>query len=48
MSTADIAETLEINEGTVHSRLHYARKKLRGLLEAEGAVLTAAHARKRQ
>jgi RNA polymerase sigma-70 factor (ECF subfamily) len=32
MSASEIAETLHLNEGTVHSRLHYARKKLRDLL----------------
>lgn len=29
MSIAEIADVLEINEGTVHSRLHYAHHKLR-------------------
>jgi RNA polymerase sigma-70 factor (ECF subfamily) len=29
MSIAEIADVLEINEGTVHSRLHYAHRKLR-------------------
>ena len=28
LSTAEIAAVLEVNEGTVHSRLHYARQKL--------------------
>jgi RNA polymerase sigma factor (sigma-70 family) len=32
MSIAEIAETLDINEGTVHSRLHYAHLKLRDRL----------------
>lgn len=35
MSIAEIAEVLEINEGTVHSRLHYAHLKLRERLAAE-------------
>jgi len=29
LSTAEIAAVLDLNEGTVHSRLHYARKKLK-------------------
>jgi RNA polymerase sigma-70 factor (ECF subfamily) len=33
MSVSEIAETLDVNEGTVHSRLHYARKKLHGHLQ---------------
>jgi RNA polymerase sigma-70 factor (ECF subfamily) len=40
LSTAEIAETLQIQEGTVHSRLHYARKRLKSLLaETSGAIL---------
>ena len=35
MAYAEIAETLEIPVGTVMSRLHYARKKLRERMEAE-------------
>jgi len=33
LSTFEIAEILEINEGTVHSRLHYGREQLRIELE---------------
>jgi RNA polymerase sigma-70 factor, ECF subfamily len=32
MSVPEIAQTLDVSEGTVHSRLHYARKKLHGYL----------------
>jgi RNA polymerase sigma-70 factor (ECF subfamily) len=35
MSIAEIAEVLEIQEGTVHSRLHYAHLRLRERLEAD-------------
>jgi DNA-directed RNA polymerase specialized sigma24 family protein len=28
LSVAEIAESLGTNQGTVHSRLHYARKEL--------------------
>ena len=34
LSIAEIAEILSINEGTVHSRLHNAREKLRTVLAA--------------
>jgi len=37
LSLADIAGTLDIPIGTVRSRLHYARRALRGALEAEAA-----------
>ena len=33
LSVAEIAEVMSINEGTIHSRLHYAREKLRVALE---------------
>ncbi|TDA67973.1 MAG: RNA polymerase sigma factor [Chloroflexi bacterium] len=33
MSVSEIAEVLEVNEGTVHSRLHYAHLKLRERLQ---------------
>jgi RNA polymerase sigma-70 factor (ECF subfamily) len=32
LSVPEIAHILDISEGTVHSRLHYARRKLQGLL----------------
>lgn len=32
LSITEIAEILSINEGTIHSRLHYAREKLREIL----------------
>jgi len=32
LSVPEIAQTLAISEGTAHSRLHYARKKLQGYL----------------
>ena len=34
MSVAEIAEILSINEGTIHSRLHTARERLRGALKS--------------
>lgn len=33
LPVAEIAEILSVNEGTVHSRLHNARKRLKGQLE---------------
>ncbi len=33
LSIAEISEILSVNEGTIHSRLHSAREKLRGALE---------------
>jgi RNA polymerase sigma-70 factor (ECF subfamily) len=36
LSYAEIAEAMEIPKGTVMSRLHHARKRLRTLLEASG------------
>lgn len=35
LSTAEIAEVLQINEGTVHSRLHIGRERLRLELEKQ-------------
>jgi RNA polymerase sigma-70 factor (ECF subfamily) len=32
LTVPEIAQILEISEGTVHSRLHYARRKLQGVL----------------
>ncbi len=40
LSVPEIAETLQIQQGTVHSRLHYAREKLHAVLLAH--PLTAA------
>ena len=34
MSIAEISEILEVNEGTIHSRLHTARERLRDAMEA--------------
>ena len=34
MSVAEIAEILAINEGTIHSRLHTARERLKGALKS--------------
>jgi len=36
LSTRELADVMEIPEGTVKSRLHYAREKLRTLLQEEG------------
>jgi len=33
LSIAEISEILSVNEGTIHSRLHSAREKLRGALK---------------
>jgi RNA polymerase sigma-70 factor (ECF subfamily) len=38
LSAPEIAEILDISEGTVHSRLHYARRKLRGYLSHAGIL----------
>ncbi len=38
LSYQEIADALGISKGTVMSRLHYARKKVAALLEAEGMV----------
>ena len=38
LSYAEIAEVLEIPKGTVMSRLHHARRRVREVLEANGAV----------
>lgn len=37
LSTAEIAAVLDLNEGTVHSRLHYARQKLLRQLQPDPA-----------
>jgi len=34
MSISEIAQVLEVSEGTIHSRLHYAHQKLRDRLKA--------------
>ncbi len=34
LSIAEISEILSVNEGTIHSRLHNAREKLRGALKS--------------
>lgn len=36
LTVAEIAQTLEISEGTVKSHLHDARRRLRPILESEG------------
>jgi len=33
LSISEISEILSVNEGTIHSRLHYARKRLKSQLE---------------
>jgi RNA polymerase sigma-70 factor (ECF subfamily) len=38
LAYAEIAKTLGIPKGTVMSRLHYARKKLQEILQAEGVT----------
>ena len=38
LSYQEIADALSISKGTVMSRLHYARKKVAGILEEEGLV----------
>jgi len=35
MSTEEVAETLQVPEGTVKSRLHRALKRLRGVIERD-------------
>lgn len=35
LSVSEIAEILSVNEGTIHSRLHTARERLRNVLEKE-------------
>jgi RNA polymerase sigma-70 factor, ECF subfamily len=39
LSSPEIADILEINEGTVHSRLHYAREQLRIELEKSAGFI---------
>ncbi len=34
LSVPEIAQIMDINEGTIHSRLHYARRKLQGRLKS--------------
>jgi RNA polymerase sigma-70 factor, ECF subfamily len=38
LTAAEIAQALDISEGTVHSRLHYARQKLAGQLRQSAAL----------
>ena len=38
MTAAEIAEVLEIKEGTVYSRIHYAQRQLKGILTANSVV----------
>jgi len=33
LSISEISEILSVNEGTIHSRLHYARKRLKSQLK---------------
>jgi RNA polymerase sigma-70 factor (ECF subfamily) len=37
LPVSEIAQVLNLNEGTVHSRLHYATRKLQQRMEAEGS-----------
>lgn len=46
LAGADIAEVLGIPEGTVHSRLHTARAKLRAMLESKAPTERAGRARR--
>ena len=39
LSLQEIAEILEVPEGTVKSRLHYGRQALKNWLDLQGAVL---------
>ena len=41
LSTAEIAEIMDINEGTVHSRLHIGRERLRIELEMQSGFFGA-------
>jgi RNA polymerase sigma-70 factor (ECF subfamily) len=45
LPVSEIAEILEISEGTVHSRLHVGRERLRTRLEQEAASTGDDHER---
>ena len=48
LSTPEIAQTLEIPEGTVRSRLHYARLTMAGLLDPFMEQARSARAKERE
>jgi RNA polymerase sigma-70 factor (ECF subfamily) len=43
LSVQEIAEVMDLPEGTVKSRLHYGRKALRTLMEKQGGTLPDGH-----
>ena len=38
LTVSEIAQILDLNEGTVHSRLHYATRKLQQRIDADGSI----------
>jgi RNA polymerase sigma factor (sigma-70 family) len=48
LPAAEIAQILDLSEGTVHSRLHYARKKLLGDLKNSQRLTALQGVRKEQ